>query len=664
MTNILLALAVSAVTAYAQVDTTGIYRERTDSINATVFTGKRAGNYLSKSKAIRVEVISSEGLQKMACCNVAESFENSASVTVGYADATTGARQIRLLGLSGIYTQMLDESRPVMRGLASPFGLTYMPGQWLESIQIAKGATSVISGVESMTGQINMEHRKPTDEKPLFLSLTGMNDTRVSGDVASSLQIGDRLSTVILGHVDKNFKSYDMNHDGFMDDPRVQQFNLANRWLYYDPRFQVRFGVNAVSDRRNGGQSGVWESNIDNRLFGAYLKLGIPLREDQSSSIALVADYTWQDMDAKFGKASYLARQNSGFVNLIYRNRVSEHHDFTIGASGTFDRYDENLSRPVPAGVNKYDGLTDLTDLALYGEYSFHMHERLSAVAGASLNWYGKSDGFRFTPRITFKYQPWHALIIRLNGGRGIRAAMPLADNIGVFSTGKLWSGIYDKHLLEDAWTYGGNATVYLHIGADPENAYLSFDFFRTQFRQQLIVDYEHFADGIDFYASNGSPAYTNTFQADFSVEPFERFTVILTARYTDAKVKLAGLGLVERPMTSRFKGVLNLQYKTPLSKWIFDFTTALNGSARPYDFMNLDSKRTPVYPTLYAQVTRRFRGFDVYVGAENLTGFHQKKVILGSPETPSFDASAIWGPLMGLRVNAGIRVNIWKSYN
>ena len=637
--------------------------QQVDTLSAAVLSGSRGGNYLAKGKDLKVEVISSAGLQKMACCNVAESFENSASVTVGYSDAVTGARQIRLLGLSGIYTQMLDESRPVMRGLSSPFGLTYMPGQWLESIQIAKGSASVTSGVESMTGQINMEHRKPTDEIPLFLSLTGMSDTRISGDAASSLQIGDHLSTVILGHVDRNFKSFDMNGDGFMDDPMVRQLNLANRWFYYDPRFQVRLGINAVSDHRTGGAPGVWESTIGNQLLGAYLKVGIPLREDQSSSIALVADYTWQNMDAAFGTATYLANQRSGFLNLIWRNQVNDTHEFTAGASGTFDSYDESLYRPVSAGTNAYDGQTDLTDIALYGEYTFRLEEKLTAIAGASVNWYGKADGFRLSPRATLKYQPLDALVLRLNGGRGIRAAMPLTDNIGVFSTGKLWTGIYDRHLLEDAWTWGGNATLYLPIGADPESAYLSFDFFRTQFTQQLIVDYEHIASGIDFYASDGAPAYSNTFQADFAVEPFDRFTVNLTARYTDAKVELAGQGLVERPMTPQFKGVLNLQYKTGLNKWILDFTAALNGSSRAYSFMNLEGGRTPVYPMLYAQVTRRFKGVDVYLGAENLTGFRQKVVILGVPGSPDFDASAVWGPLMGLRMDAGIRVTIWKTY-
>lgn len=664
------AMAVAGIDAAAQVDTTGMYRERMDSLDAVVVTSHGPGNYLSKGNSMRVEVVTADGLKKMACCNVAESFENSASVTVGYSDAVTGARQIRLLGLSGIYTQMLDESRPVMRGITSPFALTYTPGQWLESIQIAKGAASVTGGVESVTGQINMEHRKPTDEKPFFLSLTGMSDSRISGDVASSLQLGDRLSTVILGHADCNFRHFDMNGDGFMDDPMVKQFNLANRWLYYAPGIQVRAGFNAVSDYRQGGQQGYdrdsygpgspWGSDIGNQLFNTYIKIGIPMSEDQGKSIALVADYTSALMDAAFGSATYLAEQRSFFANLIWRNSINDRHDFTLGARGAADIIGQNLLRSVQEGVNSFQESSVLPDIGLYGEYTFHYGDALTAIAGASLNWYGDAD-VRVSPRATVKYQPVKALVLRLNGGRGVRPAMPLTDNIGIFSTGKLWTGSYQGHILEDGWTYGGNATVYLPIGADPENAYLSFDFFRTQFAQQLIVDYEHTANVIEFYTSDGAPSFTNTFQADFAVEPIERLTLNLTARYTDAKVSLAGQGLVERPMTPRFKGVVNLQYRTNLSKWIFDFTAALNGNARAYSFM--DMERTPVYPLLYAQVTRRFKGIDVYIGGENLTGFRQKTVILGVPETAGFDASAVWGPLMGLRVNAGLRVTVWKTY-
>ena len=165
---------------------------------------RQEANFLSRTTNIKTEVISAAGLCKMACCSLAESFESSASVSVGYSDAVTGAKQIKLLGLSGSYTQMLDETRPIMRGLASPFGLTYIPGQWLESIQIAKGPSTVVNGLEAITGQINVEHRKPTAENPLFVNLFLNSNLRAEANLASSLQLNEKWSTVMMGHFSKD----------------------------------------------------------------------------------------------------------------------------------------------------------------------------------------------------------------------------------------------------------------------------------------------------------------------------------------------------------------------------------------------------------------------------------------------------------------------------
>ena len=657
------------------VDTTDIYGERADSLDAAVFTSTAQGNYISRFKDVRTEVISAAGLCKMACCNLAESFENSASVTVGYSDAVTGARQIRLLGLSGVYTQMLDETRPVMRGLSAPFGLSYVPGQWLESIQIAKGSSSVINGVECMTGQINMEHRKPTDEKPLFLNAAVMSDTKMDFNVASSLQMGYKWSTVLLGHVSGNIKPHDSNQDGFLDEPKMLQFNVANRWLYMaDNGTQVRFGVRAIQDNRQGGQVGVenpWISDIFNRSLNGYLKVGVPLNEENTQNIALVADYSYQDMDSYFGATKYIAGQHSAFANLLYQNVINDSHRFTLGLNGTFDRYNEDFTRTVFAGTTEKNGITDLANAGVFGEYTFNSGERFSAIAGLRGDWF-YNQGFKVSPRVTLKYMPVDEIVIRANGGRGLRYSTPLVDNIGVFSTSKQFLGSYNEHILEDAWTFGGNFTYYIPVGAT-SNTYVSFDYFRTQFAQQMVVDYGQ--TQIDFYALDGRTSFTDNYQLDFSIDPIERFNITATFRYTNAKQEFKGSEApVEKPMTSRFKGVLNLQYATNLNKWIFDFTASLNGSCRVYDFMadfkdedgNLLYKngRTPVYPMLYAQVTRRFKGWDVYVGAENLTNYTQKNPIIGAdnPRQPTFDASCIWGPLMGIKAHIGFRFTLWKK--
>ena len=689
-----------------QVDSTSIYSDKTDSLSAAVATGSSGqGNYLSRFKDVRTEVISAAGLCKMACCNLAESFENSASVTVGYSDAVTGARQIRLLGLSGTYTQMLDENRPVMRGIASPFGLGYVPGQWLSSIQIAKGAPSVINGVESITGQINMEHRKPTDEIPLFVNAALMSEGKADLNIASSLQLDKegKWSTAILGHVSGNFKGHDMNGDGFLDEPRAFQVNIANRWLYYAPSgLQVRFGLKLLRDTRKGGEydpsdagksaaydydrymtgsSSFWGSSILNQGINAYLKVGVPLNEDNTQNVAAVLDFNDYSMASTFGKSSYNGAQTSGFVNLLYQNQQSEMHHFTLGLSATLDRFNELIERKVMTqGWKNSEGISRIVTGGVFGEYTFHLEEKLTAIAGLRADAY-KGDGLRLSPRVTLRYNPIEQIVLRLNGGRGLRYACPIVDNIGVMSTGKAFysnhksvdassSPLFASHPLEDAWVLGGNVTYYLPIGVS-DGAYVGFDYFRTQFKDQLIADYENIAGGIDFYMLDGK-SFTNTYQVDFSVEPVKRFTLTATFRYTDAKLTMAGRGLRERPMTSRYKGVLNLQYATNLNKWIFDFTASVNGPCRLYDFMG--GGLSPVYPLLYAQVTHRMKGCDIYIGGENLTNFRQSDVLLGSaisdpsravkvdPASSSFDASCIWGPLMGIKIYAGIRITIWKK--
>ena len=665
--TIFLAGFVSAVFAGSiqlsaqQIDTTGIYGERKDSLDAAVLVSRQGGTYLSKFKDIRTEVVTASGLCKMACCNLAESFENSASVTVGYSDAVTGARQIRLLGQSGIYTQMLDENRPVMRGLSAPWGLNFVSGQWLESIQIAKGVTSVINGVESMTGQINLEHRKPTDEKPLYVQASYMSDSKADLNVISALQLDEMStwSTVTLAHIDGNLKSFDHNSDGFMDDPRQLNISLSNRWLYFGmDGVQVRFGVRGIQDRRTGGQmdEAGWRSNILNRSLNGYVKVGIPLDDEGNKSVAFVADYTFQKLDSNFGIRRYDASQHSFFANLLYQNIASDEHHFTLGMSEMFDSYDERI---IGAPV-----VSKLSDLGVFGEYTYHNEEVFSAIVGLRADWY-KGVGARFAPRLTLKWSPSDAFVFRANGGRGLRYSTPLIDNIGVLSTSKQLLGDYSSHPLEDSRTFGGNATLY--IGGSG-STYFSFDYFHTGFKEQMIVDYDT-DNTISFYLLGDIPggrSYSDNYQLDFNVEPLPGFNITLTGRITDSKQTFKSGKLEEKPMTSRYKAVLNMQYATNLNKWIFDFTASLNGPCRVWDFMknSYPSLHTPVYPLLYAQVTRRFKGFDIYLGGENLTNYTQPNPILRSddPSAPQFDASCVWGPLMGAKIYGGIRITIWKT--
>ena len=663
-------------------------------LEAALVTGRQEGNYLSRIAPIRTEVISTAGLYKMACCNLAESFENSASVSVGYSDAVTGARQIRLLGLSGIYTQMSDENRPSMRGLLTPFGLGFVPGQWLESIQIAKGPGSVVNGYEAITGQINMEYRKPPVEQPLFVNVFFANSLRTEVNIASSLQLNKKWSTVLLGHFSTDPKPHDGNEDGFLDEPLTFQYNFANRWLYMaDSGIQWRFGFRALYETREAGQdkhpdilkstdlmgvNTLWKSNIKNKGINIYSKVGIPLKKPGTETsatppnMAFVVDYTSHALDSYFGfeEKGYNATENSFFANLMFQMGIKEAHRFNFGLSGHYDQINEDLSThftyrenqerssSLPQVIDPFSSIGKKEHAwGAYGEYTYNKNDKFLFVFGSRLD-YNNLHGWLFTPRANIKFDLTERLILRASGGKGYRSSNLIADNLGVLSTGRLIK--MDNHLdIEQAWTFGVNLTGYFKWGFG-EKSSLSFDYFRTQFNKQILVDQERDLDYVWFYNLDG-PSYTNTYQVDLMLEPIERFSILTTFKYTDAQVHLAGQGVVERPLMSRYKGVFNVQYATRMNIWTFDATAQLNGPSRLPNFM--EEQYSPVYPMFYAQITRKFRDLDLYIGGENLSNYRQPHPILNAshPFDQNFNATVIWGPLMGIKVYVGLRFTIYK---
>ena len=662
-------------------------------LEEAVATARQAG--LQRLSQIKAEAITAAGLCKMACCNLAESFENTASVSVGYSDAVTGARQIKLLGLSGVYTQMQDEKMPIMKGISSTFGLNYVPGQWLESIWISKGPGSVANDGGGITGLINMEHRKPLDETPLFVNLYGSSDNMYDGNIVSALQLNDRWSTVLMTYFSYADPSMDHNQDGFRDDPRVRQINIGNRWLYYAPSgLQLRFGIKVVNDNRVGGQTNftksmaretnpaAWGSTISNRLYNGYVKLGLPLADDQSSSIAIVATYNRYESDATFGTNIYTGRQHNIFANLLYHNDINESHTVEAALTGQWDDIREDYQRIFYNRGYKEDIYIPHKIEPLPGamlEYTFRHGDNFTILTGARLDYDLYYDKLLFAPRLAVKYAPADHLVLRASAGRAFHSPSVFADNYGLFSSNREISyapvpdgkGGFTEDRgfnmdMEDALTAGANVTWYLPIGEE-DASYLSFEAFRTSFSKQVYADTEW---GPNTTLICLTKSATNTLQADLSLDFNAHFNALLTFRYTDPQVVVrdalsATYRTVERPMTSRYKGVLNLQYKTNLSKWIFDFTAQLNGPMRLPNYAAdiWGMEYSPVYPMLYGQVTHKMRAMDIYAGVENITGFRQHDAILGAddPFGGDFDASVVWGPLMGRKFYLGFRYTLWK---
>ncbi len=676
-------------------------------LESVVVEAAQSGNYIRRDGIAKNETISFAGLCKMACCNLAESFENSASVTVGYSDAISGARQIKMLGLAGTYTQILDENRPVMRGLSAPYGLSYTPGMWLNSIQVSKGISSVTAGHEAVTGQINLEHRKPTDEERLFVNLYLDDELRPEANISTALPVSrdGRLSTVVLlhGSMDTHVREPDHNGDGFLDMPKSDQINVANRWLWSAPGgVQLRWGWKYVRENRLGGMTEyrrslygqmierlftdnpLYGSEIRNRGANAYLKLGVPFGpalydgEKQSelrSNLALVVDYDRFDEESYFGLNDYDGVENTLSADLMYNLYLTLRSSFIAGVRARLQRFDETLLHRVPDfGSRSIVGKRMTMDrsedeFGAYAEYTYTLGDRLSVVAGVRGDY---STFYRcgyFTPRGQVKWNVTPTTTLRASAGMGYRSTNVVTDHIGILATGRRIVmpadfGAFDR--MERAVTAGGSLTQTFDL-IRSEAATLSFDYFRTQFFNSVVADQERDAEHIYIYATHGR-SRTDSYQLDFTWTPVDRLDLFATFRYTDSKMTLeradGSRARVERPLVSRYKTLVNIQYATKFRRWVFDVTAQLNGPARiPTQTGDLaDSYHSPAYPVLFAQVSRKVGKFDLYLGCENIADYRQHRPILAAdaPFSTAFNSSLVWGPLMGRKLYAGMRFNLY----
>lgn len=644
------------------IDEGGIFLKelefKTNEINVD---GEKGSSTISFTDINKSETINARGLLKAACCNLSESFATNASVDVNYTDAVSGAKQIELLGLSGNYTQILIEKIQSIRGLSLPFGLGFVPGTWMESIQISKGTGSVASGPESMTGQINVEYKKPQDGNPPLLNLFASNEGRFELNYDRSFEISEHLQTGLFVHASKFANERDNHKDGFMDAPKFSQFNLMNRWKFEFGNFEGQFVVKYLYDEKFGGtlrdsraENLKFETEIFTNRFEIDGKIGTVLDQDNYESIALMYSLISHDHRSKFASRIFDANSKSALINLLYEKRIMEEkHKFSLGASYMYDDYRENISIYNSSLVHSMPGL--------FAEYTNKMFENFSAVFGIRADNHNKYGSF-YTPRLHLKYNFSETSSLRFSAGSGMRIPYFWAENISLLASNKTFD--FEEELkVEKNRNFGLNFTTLFELFG--KELQISAELYRTDFQNQVIIDREEHFDMIHVYNLRGK-SYSNSAQIDITYEPIKRFVITTAFRYNEVKMTING-DLLDKALSSKTKSFINLEYSTEESAWKFDFTLVRNGEGRIIN--NIDHgtgvhdfpKTFDAYYIANSQINKDFEDFSLYLGVENIGDFVQEHAILFSedPTNKFFDASMIWGPLMGRTIYAGLRLHI-----
>ena len=600
-------------------------------------------------------------LFRAACCNLGESFVNSASVDVNYNDAAVGTRQIKLLGLSGQYVQMLEEGLPSSLGASMPYSLGYVPGAWMKSISVSKGASSVKNGPQSITGQINVEYLKPDMDTNLMLNIYG--DTRLKGEVNASkgFMLGKHLSTIVLAHFERDFSHHDDDGDNWHDSPAITQMHLQNRWKYAKGRYIMHAGAGYLQERRVGGQMDMvanpFKVQLDASRAEAYMKHAWLLNQEHNTNIAFLANGHHYKMDGIFGNKGYNNKNLSFSSRLVLEHDFNHDHNISTGLSFSGENMDEQLI--AGAAVPSSTKIRELVPGA-YMQYTYMPSYKLTAMAGLRTDYSSLYQKAFVTPRLHVKWVLSDWLTMRASTGKGFRTPFATAEHHYLLASGRTLTA--DSVLpQEEAWNSGVSLDFYIPLGE--KKLKINAEYYYTDFLHQAVVDYDSDPTRIIISDLNGT-SFSHTAEIDVSYEFTEDFNILSAFRYNYVRCTYDGK-LMEKPLQSRFKGLITLNW-TPLMKlWQIDVTLALNGGGRmPKPYTMADGSASwesefPAYPQLSAQVTREFRHFSVYIGGENLTNYRQKNPIINAsnPWSADFEPTLIWGPVHGAMAYAGVRM-------
>lgn len=661
-----------------------IQLEPQSALEEVVVTQKRANTMKSQWQVANLHTMSSGELLKAACCNLSESFSTNPSIDVNFSDAVTGNKQIKMLGLTSPYILMAEENIPAMRGASQAYGLSFVPGTWIESIQITKGAGSVINGYESISGQINYEIEKPINARPFFLNLYTSEDSRYELNAHTKVKLSDKWATSLLAHGNVRQRKSDHNHDGFIDNPIGNQINLLNRWQYSNAeKGWVSFvNLNYMKDERQAGQidynpltdkgtTNAWGSEVNSERFTLSNKTGYVFPDTPYKSIGLQNSFQSHRQDSYFGLNSYDIHQKSWYGNLIYNSIIGNtQHKFATGLSGTYDDYNEQLTTSALAGdFSRID-----RSVGAFFEYTYDNSSNFSFVAGIRADSHNNLGNF-ITPRFHLRYNPWKEATFRLSAGRGKRAANVIAENQQLLASSR------QLHIIggdggklyglnpEIAWNYGASFLQAFKIWG--KNAELSVDFYRTHFDNQVVVDLDHSPQQALFYNLDGK-SFANSFQTEVSITPVKGLDFKAAYKYYDVQTQFTK-GQLEKTLTPKHRWFANIAYETPdthennHSQWKFDVTFNWLGEQRlPTTATNPLAYRlsdyAPSFATLNAQITRVFsKTFEVYVGGENITNYKQANGILAAdaPFGAYFDSTMQYAPAFGQMYYAGMRFKL-----
>jgi len=641
-------------------------------------SAQKEGITISDSNPIKTEQITQTELSKSACCDMAVCFETQSTVQPQVTNVITQSKELRILGLSGVYNQILVNGLPMIQGLSYTYGISNIPGTLVDNIFVSKGANSVLQGYESISGQIAVETKDP-DKGEVLLANIYINSFQEKHFNTNFSLRKNKWSNLIAFHSVQPAAKIDRDQDLFLDLPLLTRYGVMNKLKYGNENekgFFTTLSLRYSFEERIGGQ--VQFNPIEHT--GSSIQYGQVVQYHQpelmsksgyrfSSKHALVwmlSGYI-QNQDSWFGTVQYQAKQRNAYGNL--------QHEFTYGKhnlkSGLSFRHlllteDIRMNEMTPSRNYAGQYIRHENIPGVFSENTLNIWEdKITWITGIRAD-HHNVFGTQFTPRTLLKFTLYPKTILRLNAGTGWRTANIFSENIGLLISSR--NIIFAEQLEpEKAVNSGINLTQKFEIQEQNYTGYISLDYYHTQFQNQIFPDYD--ANSTEAIIRNyRGISRSQGFQAEVKINFYQRLEV--KTGYTWLYVyRENSSGRYELPFNTRNRWVNTVSYKPLSERFHLDLVFHHYGKQKLPNTQNnpVEYQRPNYsipYTTVNIQLTLNAGRWEFYTGIENIADFRQRQPILSwqNPFGPWFDTSSVWGPTRGREAYAGIRYKIFQK--
>lgn len=621
----------------------------------------------------KTEIITAKELEHAACCDLSGCFGTTSSVQSESVDIITDTKQLKMLGLDGVYSQVLLDNVPALTGgLNTHLGVSFIPGPFIDRIMVSKGSGSVLQGAESFSGQINVLLRESDGDEPLFFNAFANSFLEQQYNAYVMRSFGKWSGMLALHGVGRG-RRHDRNGDGFLDTPLTDRFSALAKWKYSGEEEGViaQTGIKYTWEERLGGQdafrtdndlgsASIYGQSMRNNRIELFNKTEFDLGEGQALKLHLAGSA--HEQDAWYGSTRYRADEQVVYGDVAWASPYADEHTITAGASLLLNQLDETIDLGRNPLAKTYAGTynADVVAPGLFAENkSNFFDDALAVITGARVD-FRNDEGTVFTPRFFVRYDLDDITTLRASVGTAFRVARLFVQHPAALAS---WRDIrIDADIApERATTFGVSLTRYYELG--PITGTMNVDVYRSNFSEQVVAEYDDDPRLIVFRNIEGTSTADNVMaEITGDIAPLTfRLSYTLADVYETRNGSNRSLPFVTR---DRVLGVVTAASAD--DAWQATVTAEWRGAQKlpdtrsyPVEF-RLPESGDP-YTLLHLHVQRSWEAFDLYAGAENLLDFRQDTPILNAanPFQPWFEPGFAWGPVKGREVYLGIRARL-----